>query len=105
MEKTITKQTKSGLTYLAFENPSEIKVSDIGKSAIIAGHKEIFMIYKVYTPGTPGYMNGGVECVIGTSGVAKYSYFLDQVKLYDGRDLKVRVGKPRKIKNTKKTKH
>lgn len=101
MEKTITKQTKSGLTYLSFENPSEVKESDIGKSVMIAGRKEIFTLYKVYTPQTIGHMNGGVECVIGVSGVAKFNFFLEQVKLYNGRDL-TNTNKLKPIKGRKK---
>ena len=93
MEKTITKQTKSGLSYKAFDNPSELKVTDIVKSVIIAGRKEIYTLYKVYTPQTIGYMNGGVECVIGVSGMAKFNFFLEQVKLYDGRDLTIKSTK------------
>jgi hypothetical protein len=101
MEKTITKQTKSGLSYKAFDNPSELNVTDIGKSVIIAGRKEIFMVYKVYISGTPGYINGGVECVIGTSGIAKFNFFLDQVKLYDGRNLNIKSDKQHIKKNKK----
>jgi hypothetical protein len=101
MEKTITKQTKSGLSYLAFENPGEIKVSDIGKTVMVAGKKELFIIYKVHSEGTPGFKTGGVECVIGMSGVSKYCYFLDQVKLYDGRDLTT----TNKLKSTKGNKN
>lgn len=104
MEKTITKKTKSGLSYLVFENPGEIKVSDIGKTVMVAGQKELFMVYKVHSEGTSGFKTGGVECVIGVSGVAKYCYFLDQVKLYDGRDLtttnKVKSTRGRKKKTT-----
>lgn len=100
MEKIITKQTKSGLSYLAFETPSEIKVSDVGKTVMVAGQKELFMIYKVHSEGTPGFKTGGVECVIGVSGVAKYCYFLDQVKLYDGRELS--DNKPKSTRGRKK---
>jgi hypothetical protein len=101
MEKTITKQTKSGLSYKAFDNPSELKETDIGKSVIIAGRKEIFIIYKVYISGTPGYIDGGIECVIGTSGIAKFNFFLDQVKLYDGRNLNIKSDKQHIKKNKK----
>lgn len=54
---------------------------------MVAGKKELFVIYKVHSEGTPGFKTGGVECVIGVSGVSKHCYFLDQIKLYDGREL------------------
>lgn len=91
MEKTIKKQTKSGLSYLAFENPDKLTSADIGKTVLIAGQPDMLILYKVHPEGTPGFKDGGVECIIGASGVAKYCYFLDQVKLYDGRELIVKT--------------
>lgn len=103
MEKTIKKQTKSGLSYLAFENPDKLTSADIGKTVLIAGQPDMLILYKVHPEGTPGFKDGGVECVIGVSGIAKYCYFLDQVKLYDGRDLnqkpKGNRGRPKKVKD------
>lgn len=102
MEKTIKKQTKSGLTYQAFEKPDILTSSDIGKTVLIAGHDEIFILYKIHPVGSKSFKDGGVECVTPSGELAKYCYFLDQVKLYDGRILsekpKSKRGRPRKVK-------
>jgi hypothetical protein len=100
MENIITKQTINGINYQSFEKPSEITASDIGKTIMIAGQKELFILYKIHPEGSPGFKLGGVECVMGISGISKRCFFLDQVKLYDGRDM----SKPKGIKKNKVSK-
>lgn len=97
MADTLIKQNHKGYKYTAFTEPDELTQKDIGKSVIISGHDgKVFVLYKIHPEGSPGFKDGGVECIITNKGVGKHYFLLDQVKFYDEKIIIKKKGKYKK---------